>query len=87
MNPVYAVTLWEINNNARPCGTAGFEQTTLPDILQEANGRSDGFALQGTDQTQFIPTDMQHSDTLPPSLLTQVWDQTNPLAAPDSGNR
>ena len=87
MNPVYAVTLWEINNNARPCGTAGFEQTTLPDILQEANGRTDGFALQGTDQTQFIPASMQHSDTLPPSLLTQVWDQTNPLAAPNSGNR
>jgi cytochrome c oxidase cbb3-type subunit 2 len=87
VNPVYAVTLWELNNNARPCGTKGFEQVALPDILQEADSRGDGFARQGVDQMQFIPETMKHDQDLPPALLAKVWDQPNPLAAPDSGNR
>jgi cytochrome c oxidase cbb3-type subunit 2/cytochrome c oxidase cbb3-type subunit I/II len=87
VNPAYAVSLWEIDNNARPCGTTGYEQVNLPDILQEAADRSDGFARQGEDQIQFIPANMRHEQDLPPALLSQVWDQPNPQAAPDSGNR
>jgi hypothetical protein len=87
VNPVYAVTLWEIDNNARPCGSAGFEQVTLPDILQEADGRSDGFARQEVDQEPFIPENMRHTQDLPPALLAQVWDQPNPMAGPNSGNQ
>jgi len=87
VNPVYAVTLWEIDNNARPCGSVGFEQVTLPDILQEADGRSDGFARQEVDQEQFIPDNMRHTQDLPPALLAQVWDQPNPMTGPNSGNQ
>lgn len=82
VNPVYAVTLWEENNNARPCGTQGFENVTLQDILAEAANRTDGFARQGVDQKQYMPASMLHPDMQPPQLLSQVWRQSNPNADP-----
>jgi hypothetical protein len=86
-NPVYAVTLWELNNNARPCGTKGFTEVNLQDILDEANNRTDGYARQGVDQTEFIPESMQHPDMLPPALLASVWGVDNPNTATNGGNR
>jgi hypothetical protein len=86
-NPVYAVTLWELNNNARPCGTTGFEQVNLKDILDEADSRTDGYARQGVDQTQFVPESMQHAQMQPPALLSSVWGADNPNTSASSGNR
>ncbi|MFN2200730.1 MAG: cbb3-type cytochrome c oxidase subunit II [Caldilineaceae bacterium] len=86
-NPVYAVTLWELNNNARPCGTTGFEQVNLKDILDEADSRTDGYARQGVDQTQFVPESMQHTQMQPPALLSSVWGADNPNTSASSGNR
>ncbi|MCA9891418.1 MAG: cbb3-type cytochrome c oxidase subunit II [Anaerolineae bacterium] len=86
INPVYATVLWEIQNNARPCGTAGYEDVTLHDVLADAQTQADGFALQGTDQIQFIPPDMFDMSQMPPQWLAQVWDQPNPLIASDAGN-
>jgi cbb3-type cytochrome c oxidase subunit II len=87
VNPLYATTLWELNNNARPCGSQGYENVTLMDILEKAKSRTDGFARQGVDQTQFVPDSMTHSDMMPIGLIDQVWGQPNPQAGPDSGNR
>lgn len=86
LNPVYAVTLWEENNNARPCGTRGFEEVTLDDILKEAGQRTDGYARQGADQSAFLPQNMQHPDMMPPRWLDQVWDTPNPNIKPAAGN-
>ena len=85
LNPLYAVTLWMANNNARPCGTPDFATVTLQDILTEANARTDGYAHQGTNQMPFIPADLE-TDTLPPDSLSQVWDQPNPYTEPGGGN-
>lgn len=82
LNPDYAVTMWEITNNARPCGTAGYENTNLQDILNEAGTRTDGYAIQGIDQAQFIPNSSQYTDTFPPMLLDSVWGKSNPQAKP-----
>ncbi|MEJ2013027.1 MAG: cbb3-type cytochrome c oxidase subunit II [Anaerolineales bacterium] len=87
VNPAYAVTLWELNQNARPCGTTGFENVSLMDILNEAKARNDGYARQNVDQTQFIPPDMRHTDQLPPHLLEMVWTAPNPNISSASGNR
>jgi hypothetical protein len=82
VNPVYAVVLWEATHNARPCGTQGYEQVALDDILQQASARSDGYARQGTDQTQFIPSELIDQSQLPPQWLSQVWNQPAPTATP-----
>jgi cytochrome c oxidase cbb3-type subunit 2 len=87
VNPVYALTLWELNNNARPCGTQGFQNVTLQDILKDAQDHTDGYARQGVDQTQFIPENMRHTNMLPPNSLSNSWGQPNPLAQPGSGNQ
>ena len=87
VNPLYAVTLWELNNNARPCGTKGFENVSIQDILDEVGKRTDGFAVQGVDQTQFVPDFMKHPDMMPAGMLTKVWGKPNPQAGPNSGNR
>jgi cytochrome c oxidase cbb3-type subunit 2 len=87
LNPVYAVTLWEENNNARPCGTQGFENVALDEVLKQAAQQSDGYARQGVDQIQFIPQDMQHPDNMPPQWLKQVWGEPNPNIEPTAGNR
>lgn len=79
VNPVYALVLWELNNNARPCGTSGYENVNLEDILQEAGAGSDGYARQGVDQVQFMPGG-KRVGTLPPELLDQVWGKPNPQA-------
>lgn len=80
VNAVYAVTLWELQNNARPCGTQGFEKVTLDDILTDAEGRADGYARQGADQLQFVPENMRHAAMMPPDLLDMVWG--TPLETP-----
>ena len=82
VNAVYAVTLWELQNNARPCGTAGFETVTLDNILTDAEGRTDGYARQGTDQMQFVPENMRHTDMMPPALLDKVWGTPLQLPTP-----
>jgi hypothetical protein len=87
VNPVYAVVLWEVNNNARPCGTPGHEKVTLQDILTEAEKRTDGYARQGTDQVQFIPASMIDVTQMPPQWLDQVWDKPNPYIEAPAGNR
>jgi cytochrome c oxidase cbb3-type subunit 2 len=87
INPAYAVVLWEVNNNARPCGTSGYENVTLTDILQEAQNQSNGYARQGQDQIPFIPSDMIDTSKMPPQWLSQVWDKPNPLIEPGAGNR
>jgi cytochrome c oxidase cbb3-type subunit 2 len=87
VNPVYSVVLWEANNNARPCGTKGFENVTLGDILKEAASKTNGYARQGTGQIQFIPQAMQHPDMMPPQWVAQVWDKPNPAILPEAGNR
>ena len=76
LNPYYAVYLWMINNNARPCVDSGFETVTFVDIVNEASQRTDGYAVQGVDQTQFIPdlNSLVSPDQLPPALLEKVWD-------------
>lgn len=86
VNPVYAVTLWEENNNARPCGTQGYESITLEDILTQAENRTDGYARQGVDQIQFVPDSMRHPSMNPPQLLDQVWDKPNQFIEPAAGN-
>jgi cytochrome c oxidase cbb3-type subunit 2 len=87
VNPTYASVLWMLNNNARPCGTPGFETVTLADILTEAEARTDGYARQGGDQMPFIPSAMRHPDQLPPAVLPKTWGQDNPFAGPGSGNQ
>ncbi|MCA9910631.1 MAG: cbb3-type cytochrome c oxidase subunit II [Anaerolineae bacterium] len=86
VNPIYATSLWMFQNNARPCGTTGFETTSLRDILGEVSAMSTGFAQQGVDQTQFIPSGLLDPSTLPPQFLSQVWGQQNPAAEPAAGN-
>lgn len=87
VNPVYAVVLWEINHNARPCGTQGQEKVTLQDTLAEAAQRTDGYARQGVDQVQFIPAAMIDRSQMPPQWLEKVWTAPNPNIAPAAGNR
>jgi cytochrome c oxidase cbb3-type subunit 2 len=87
VNPAYAVTLWEVNNNARPCGTAGYENVSLTDILDEAKTRTDAYGRQNMDQTAFIPVGMRHTESLPPLLLEAVWTAHNPYIEPGAGNR
>lgn len=87
LNPVYATVLWEVNNNARPCGTKGFETTSLKDILSEAEQQTDGYARQGVDQMPFIPTEMFDQTQMPPQWLDQVWDKPNPFIEPRAGNQ
>lgn len=87
LNPVYAVVLWEIENNARPCGSQGYEEVSLSNILEEATARGDGYARQGVDQLQFIPPDMIDRTQLPASFLSTVWGRVNPFTEPGSGNR
>lgn len=87
INPVYSVILWEINNNARPCGTTGFEDVALDSILADVEKMGDGYGRQGTDQMQFIPSSMLDTAQLPPQWLEQVWDQPNPFIEPAAGNR
>lgn len=87
VNPIYAVVLWEVQNNARPCGTASFVNVTLKSILDEAEARTDGYARQGTDQTSFIPQGMVDPNQMPPNLLSQVWDKPNPGIEPGAGNQ
>jgi mono/diheme cytochrome c family protein len=74
VNPVYALSLWMIENDAVPCATTGFEQTTWNDIMNWAAGGPDGFARQGTPQVQFIPPDLLNESTLPPNSLESVWE-------------
>lgn len=87
VNPVYAVVLWEVENNARPCGTQGYEKVTLQDILAEAEKRTEGYARQGVDQVQFIPSSMIDLSQMPPQWLDQVWEKPNPYIEATSGNR
>jgi len=87
VNPVYAVVLWEVNKNARPCGSKGYEQVALQDILAETHKRSDGYARQDEDQIPFIPTAMIDLSQMPPQWLNQVWDKPNPYIEPAAGNR
>lgn len=82
VNAVYAVTLWELNNNARPCGTTGYATTKLDDILSEAQARGDGYARQGIDQMQFVPDSMRHPGMMPPAFLDKVWGTPLELPTP-----
>jgi cytochrome c oxidase cbb3-type subunit 2 len=86
VNPVYATVLWETANNARPCGTKGFEHVTLEDVLAQADSRSGGYGRQGVDQVQFIPTGMLDTSQLTPQWLIQVWGKPNPLIEAGAGN-
>ena len=86
LNPTYATVLWMLGNNARPCGSPGFEEMTFADILQEAGTRTDGYARQGTDQVPFIPPDMFDPSQMPAVLLSTVWGKENPLTEPGAGN-
>jgi cytochrome c oxidase cbb3-type subunit 2 len=87
VNPVYAVVLWEVNNNARPCGSKGSENVGLQNILTQAGQRNDGYARQGADQMSFIPASMLDQSMMPPQFLEQVWDKPNPLIEPGAGNK
>jgi cytochrome c oxidase cbb3-type subunit 2 len=87
VNPVYATVLWEVNNNARPCGTPGYENVAFKDIMTEAQKRSDAYARQGTDQMQFIPESMIDKTQMPPQWLDQVWDTPNPFVQLGAGNQ
>ncbi|MCB9155884.1 MAG: cbb3-type cytochrome c oxidase subunit II [Caldilineaceae bacterium] len=87
MNPSYAVTEWMTTNNARPCGSKGFENVTLLDILAEVSERTDGFARQGVDQVPFIPTALIDQTQLTPQLIDKVWGQDNPGIKPAAGNK
>jgi mono/diheme cytochrome c family protein len=71
VNAVYAVSRWMIENDARPCGTAGHEQTSLQQILQDAENRTDGWGRQGPDQTSGFYSTVE--DSLPPAILEKVW--------------
>ena len=86
LNPTYAVVLWMTENNARPCGSQGYENVTLNDILAKTATRTDGYAIQGTDQVQFISTGMLDMSQMPPQWLSQVWDKSNPFIEPSAGN-
>ena len=86
LNDTYAVVLWMANNNARPCGTPGFESVTLQQILNEAAGRTDGYARQGINQLQFIPNALIDPSQLPPQWLDSVWGQPNPAITTGAGN-
>lgn len=86
VNPTYATVLWMAENNARPCGSTGYENVTLDNIMAEVSTRTDGFAVQGTDQIQFIPSSMIDMSQMPPQWLSQVWDQPNPLTEAAAGN-
>jgi cytochrome c oxidase cbb3-type subunit 2 len=87
VNPDYALVLWELNHNARPCGTTGYENVTLQDVINEAQAQSDGYARQGVDQVQFVPSDMIDLSQMPPQWLSQVWDKPNPYTEPAAGNQ
>ena len=86
LNYPYAVVLWMAENNARPCGTPGFETVTMQDILNDAATRTDGYARQGVDQQQFVPASMIDETQLPPLWLNSVWDQPNPGIEAGAGN-
>lgn len=86
LNPVYATVLWMAENNARPCGSVGFESVTLQRILDEAAKRTDGYGRQGTDQIQYIPPSMVDMTNMPPQWLDQVWEQPNPGITAGAGN-
>lgn len=75
VNPVYAVSLWMVENKAVPCASEGFENVTFAQIVQEAEGRGGGYARQGTDQYQFIPEGEVPTSQIPPALLETVWNQ------------
>jgi hypothetical protein len=87
VNPTYAVVLWELQNNARPCASKGFENVTRQTILDAAEKRQDGYARQGTDQTPFIPQSLAQPNNMPPQWLDQVWGKPNPGIEPGAGNR
>jgi cytochrome c oxidase cbb3-type subunit 2 len=87
VNAVYATVLWETSHNARPCGTTGFEQLTLKDVIAEAQSKNGGYARQGTDQVQFVPQGMLDTSQLTPQWLAQVWGKPNPLIEAGAGNQ
>ena len=86
VNPIYAVLLWMLENQATPCATKGFETVDLQQILAAAAMRTDGYARNGTDQIQFIPPSLLDTTQLPPDQLGTVWGQPNPGVEPSSGN-
>lgn len=85
VNPMYATGLWMLENNARPCGSQGFQNVTLNTITSTVQTRIDGWARQGVDQTQFIPAQMLPPDQQPDSVLPN-WDKVNPYTGPGGGN-
>jgi cbb3-type cytochrome c oxidase subunit II len=87
LNPTYATSLWMADNNARPCGSTGYENVDLAMVLSDAESRTDGYAIQGDDQIPFIPPAMRHVDQLPAALLPMVWGQPNPFTEPGAGNQ
>ena len=71
VNPVYSAARWMIENNARPCGTPGYEQTSLQQILQYAEGQTNGWGRQGADQVGGFYSTIE--ENMPPALLEKVW--------------
>lgn len=71
VNPLYASSRWMIENNARPCGTAGYEGVTLESIIQFSQQSTDGWGRQGSDQTGGFYPSVQAD--VPPALLEKVW--------------
>ncbi len=86
LNPAYAVTQWMATNNARPCGSKGFEDMSLLKVLNDVSQRTDGYARQGVDQVPFIPANLIDLTQMTPAWLDQVWDQENPGVQPAAGN-
>lgn len=76
INPVYAVTLWELNHNARPCGTPGSETVNYADIMADAKAKGGDYAVQEKDQLPFIPASMLDPKKDLPSLA-RVWPKKN----------
>ncbi|MCB0083655.1 MAG: hypothetical protein KDE47_22100, partial [Caldilineaceae bacterium] len=85
-NPAYAVTQWMATNNARPCGSKGFEDMSLLQVLNDVSQRTDGYGRQGVDQVPFIPANLLDRNQMTPAWLDQVWDQENPGIQPAAGN-
>lgn len=85
VNPMYATGLWMLENNARPCGTSGYQNVTLSTITSTAQTRTDGWARQGVDQTGFISQQMLPDNQKPDTVLPN-WNKPNPYTGPGGGN-
>ncbi|MCL6526464.1 MAG: cbb3-type cytochrome c oxidase subunit II [Thermaceae bacterium] len=82
INPTYAVALWMLEHPGMiPASSQGYENVTLDVIMQQATERqktTPGWAVQGVDQTPFIPRKWLDPSTISPATLPQVWKEAKP---------